>query len=41
MDAPFPDSTLTTESGKSNPSFLKRWRLWLVAGGVIIVSASF
>jgi len=39
MDSPFPDSTLTTESGESNPSFLKRWRLWLVAGGVIIVLA--
>jgi len=38
MDAPFPDSTLTSETAEPNPSFLKRWRLWLVAGGVILLS---
>lgn len=39
MDAPFPDSTPTSETAEASPSFLKRWRLWLVAGGVILLSA--
>jgi multidrug efflux system membrane fusion protein len=40
MDAPFPHSTMTPEAGEPTPSFLKRWRVWLVVGGVVLVSAA-
>lgn len=38
MDAPFPHSNLSTETDEPSTSFLKHWRIWLVAGGVIILS---
>ncbi|MBL0211925.1 MAG: MdtA/MuxA family multidrug efflux RND transporter periplasmic adaptor subunit [Holophagaceae bacterium] len=38
MDASFPNSTPTLETGQSSAPFLKRWRLWLLVGGVAVVS---
>ncbi len=39
MDAPFPDSTPGSEVGGTAPTFLTRWRLGLLVGGAIAVSA--
>ena len=39
MDSPFPHSALMTETGEPKLPFLKRWRWWLIAGGLILLSA--
>jgi multidrug efflux system membrane fusion protein len=40
MDAPFPESILTTEVGEPTPPLRNRWRIWLVLGGAIILVAA-
>lgn len=40
MDAPFPDSSSISVTGEPSPPFMKRWRLWLAAGAVIIISVA-